>query len=104
VSIAHQSGYLYLVTSRQGQYRLIIVARPAITGEMYGILTTLHVGRGAQLTPVATPIVLVPMTRLPDAQCGRIDPGHPCYDAYRAYLDRAVNEPYALFLTGASGT
>lgn len=100
VSIPNQSGHIYLVTNRQGQYRLIIVARPAITGEMYGILTSLQVGRGAQLTPVAAPIVLVPMASMPNAQFGRVELGHPCYDDYRAYLKRTLEEPYALFLTG----
>ena len=60
VSAPHQSGHIYLVTNKHGQYRLIIVSRPTIRGELHGILTTLQVGRGAQLTPVATPIVLVP--------------------------------------------
>src|SRR5262249_6675147 len=49
VSVPNQSGYIYLVTRRQGQYRLIIVARPTITHEMFGVITTLQVGRGAQL-------------------------------------------------------
>ena len=44
VSVPNQSGHIYLVTNRQGQYRLIIVARPTISGEMYGILTTLRSG------------------------------------------------------------
>ena len=63
VSVPNQSGHIYFVTNRQGQYRLIIVARPTIQGEMYGILTTLQVGRGAQLTPVAAPIAFVPLAR-----------------------------------------
>jgi transcriptional regulator with XRE-family HTH domain len=98
VSLPNQSGHIYLVTNRQGQYRLIIVARPTIRGEMYGILTTLLAGRGAQLTPVAAPIALVPLGTLPEAQFGRIDRGHRCYDAYRDYLKRTVEEPFALFL------
>src|ERR1700682_6469944 len=61
VSIPNQSGHIYLVTNRHGQYRMIIVARPSISGDMHGILATLHAGRGAQLTPAAAPIVLVPV-------------------------------------------
>jgi transcriptional regulator with XRE-family HTH domain len=98
VSLPHQSGHIYLVTKKQGQYRLIIVSRPAISGEMYGILTSLHVGRGAQLTPVAAPIVLVPMALMPHAQFGRINSDDSCYADYHAYLKRTVEEPYALFL------
>jgi hypothetical protein len=100
VSVPNQSGHIYLVTNRQGQYRLIIVARPTISGEMYGILTTLQAGRGSQLTPVATPIVLVPIQMLGDVQFGRIAAGHPCYEHYRRYLKRTIEEPFALFLPG----
>ena len=47
VAVPNQSGHIYLVTNRHGQYRLITLARPAISGEMYGIITTLLAGRGA---------------------------------------------------------
>jgi transcriptional regulator with XRE-family HTH domain len=98
VSVPHQSGHIYLVTNIQGQYRLIIVARPTINGEMYGILTTLQAGRGAQLTPVAAPIALVPLPKLKHVEFGRISAGHPCYQPYRHYLQRNVEEPFAVFL------
>jgi transcriptional regulator with XRE-family HTH domain len=98
VSVPNQSGHIYLVTQVQGQYRLIIVARPTRTGEMHGILTTLQAGRGSQLTPVAAPIALVPMGTVADPQFGRIGTAHPCYPAYRKYLKRTVEEPFALFL------
>ena len=100
VSAPHQSGHIYLVTNKHGQYRLIIVARPTIRGELHGILTTLQVGRGAQLTPVATPIVLVPFKTVISAEFGRIRRGHACYAPYRQLLKRTVEEPFALFLTG----
>ena len=94
----NQSGHIYLVTNRQGQYRLIIVARPTISGEMYGILTTLKVGRGSQLTPVAAPIAFVPARAVADLAFGRIASDHPSYQRYRKFLQRTVEEPYALFL------
>jgi hypothetical protein len=98
VSVPNQSGHIYLVTQVQGQYRLIIVARPTRSGEMHGILTTLQAGRGSQLTPVAAPIALVPMGAMAEPQFGRIGAGHACYPAYRKYLKRTVEEPFALFL------
>ena len=108
VSMPNQSGHIYLVTNRHGQYRLIIVARPTIAGEMFGILTTLQAGRGAQLTPVATPIALVPLSAATDGKAaqrqpvavafGRIGRGHACYPAYARLLRRAVDEPFALLL------
>ncbi len=100
VSVPNQSGHIYLVTNRQGQYRLIIVTRPTISGEMYGILTTLQVGRGAQLVPVAAPIALVPIGTMREIEFGRMTPSHPCYDAYRKHLKRTVEEPFVLFLPG----
>src|SRR5881227_3709082 len=62
VSVPNQSGHIYLLVNSNGQYRLIILARPTPTrsGRIHGILTTLLVGRGAQLTPVAAPIALIP--------------------------------------------
>ena len=98
VSVPNQSGHIYLVTNRQGQYRLIIVARPTISGEMYGILTTLKVGRGSQLTPVAAPIAFVPARAVADLEFGRIASDHPSYQRYRKFLQRTVEEPFALFL------
>jgi transcriptional regulator with XRE-family HTH domain len=100
VSAPHQSGHIYLVTNKHGQYRLVIVARPTIKGEMHGILATLQVGRGSQLTPVATPIVLVPAKAVPSPAFGLIKSGHDCYVVYRGFLKRTVDEPFALFMTG----
>jgi transcriptional regulator with XRE-family HTH domain len=96
VSIPHQSGYVYLVTNKAGQYRLIIVTRPTITGEMFGILTTLQSGRGAHLVPVSCPIVLTPLKD--KASFGRIETGQSDYKAYRSLVDRAVDEPFALLV------
>ncbi len=65
VSVPHQTGHVYLVTSKHGQYRLAILSRPSIKGEMFGILTTLQTGRGSQLLPIATAIALVPQPPSP---------------------------------------
>jgi hypothetical protein len=96
--VPNQSGHIYLVTNSHGQYRLIILTRPTINGQMHGILTTLQAGRGAQLTPVATPIALVPSGAIDPVAFGRIAAGHPCYEAYREVLRRTVEDRFALFL------
>jgi transcriptional regulator with XRE-family HTH domain len=96
VSIPHQSGYVYLVTNKGGQYRLIIVTRPTIAGDMFGILSTLQSGRGAHLVPVSCPIVMTPLKE--GAGFGRIEAGHASYKTYRALVDRAVDEPFALLV------
>ena len=100
VSVPNPSGHIYLVTNVHGQYRLIIVARPTISGEMHGILTTLQVGRGAHLTPVAAPIALIPLDALKEVHFGRVGPGDSCHATYRQYLKRTVEEPFAVFLPG----
>ena len=97
VSAPNFSGHIYLVTNEHGQYRLIVVARPSISGVMHGILTTLQAGRGAHLIPVSTPIALVPLKRLARVHFGQILPTHPAYAEYKALLKRTVEEPFALF-------
>lgn len=101
VAVPNQSGHIYLVTNRHGQYRLITVSRPTITGEMHGILTTLLAGRGSQLTPIAAPIAFVPLRAVPDAVFGRIAPAHALHDRYEVVLKRTLDEPFAMFLPGA---
>ncbi len=101
VSVPNQSGHIYLVTNRHGQYRLITVSRPTITGEMHGILTTLLAGRGSHLTPIAAPIAFVPLRREEGAAFGRVAPDHSHHEKYKRYLRRTLEEPFALFLPGA---
>jgi len=97
VAVPHQSGHVYLVTNRHGQHRLVLLSRPTITGEMHGLLTTLQAGRGSQLTPIATPIVLAPLTAEPNPALGRIAEGHPAYPRYRSLLARTVADGYAVW-------
>jgi transcriptional regulator with XRE-family HTH domain len=101
VAVPNQSGHIYLVTNRHGQYRLITVSRPTITGEMYGILTTLLAGRGSLLTPIAAPIAFVPIASVKDAAFGRIAPEHALHGRYQPFLKRTLDEPFAMFLPGA---
>jgi len=97
VSVPNQSGHIYLVTNRHGQHRLIIVSRPTITGEMYGILTTLLAGRGSLLTPVAAPIAFIPLRKMPNPTFGRLTSADASFTAYRKYLQRTIDEPFVLF-------
>ncbi len=98
VSVPHQSGHIYLITNRHGQFRLIIVARPTITGEMHGILATLQAGRGAQLTPIAAPIVLVPAAKAGPVEFGRIPPLHRDFARFRKLLRRTIDDQFARLL------
>jgi hypothetical protein len=100
VAVPNESGFIYLVTNRHGQHRLITVSRPTILGEMYGIITTLLAGRGSQLTPIAAPIALVPLASVPSATVGRILPSDANYAVYRAHMRRTTEEQFAMFLPG----
>ncbi|MGH6643288.1 MAG: helix-turn-helix domain-containing protein [Bradyrhizobium sp.] len=100
VSVPNQSRHIYLVTNRHGQYRLITVAHLAISGELYGIITTLLAGRGSLLTPIAAPIAYVPIKMVPNPTFGRISSDNANYAAYRAHLRRTIDEPFAMFLPG----
>jgi transcriptional regulator with XRE-family HTH domain len=100
VAVPNQSGHIYLVTNQNGQHRLITVSRPTITGEMYGILTTLLAGRGSLLTPIAAPIAFVPLRAITDPTFGRVEASEPHHALYRTHLQRTIDEPFALFLAG----
>jgi transcriptional regulator with XRE-family HTH domain len=100
VAVPNQSGFIYLVTNRHGQHRLITVSRPTITGEMYGIITTLLSGRGSQLTPIAAPIAFLPARNVQHSTVGRIAPVDANYAMYRDHLRRTTEESFALFFHG----
>lgn len=95
VSISHESGHIYLITSEGGQFRLVLLSRPTRGGVLFGLLTTLHAGRGAQLTPASSIIAYVPADRLPDLPMGRISANDPAFEAAQAFLGRVVAEDYA---------
>ncbi|MEQ1715228.1 MAG: helix-turn-helix transcriptional regulator [Hyphomicrobium sp.] len=100
VAVPHQSGHIYLVTNRHGQHRLIVVARPTIGGEMHGILTTLQSGKGAHLSPVATPIVLKHLRNGEKVHYGCIPPGHAAHAKYAGLVKKTLDEQFAAFLAG----
>jgi DNA-binding phage protein/drug/metabolite transporter superfamily protein YnfA len=99
VSIPHQSGHIYLVTNKHGQHRIAMLSRQGITGELYGLLLTLQQGRGAQLLPVAMPLVLVPMDRIDEnPSMGTITRDHPQYAELKARLDKTTRDGFAMML------
>src|SRR5205823_12024761 len=100
VAVPNQSGFIYLVTNRHGQHRLITVSRPTITGEMYGIISTLLAGRGSLLIPIAAPIALLPIDTMKDPAFGRVAPADPHHAIYRQHLQRTTDEPFAMFRPG----
>ena len=99
VSVPHQSGQIYLVTIKHGQYRTAILSRHTMSGELYGLLLSLQPGRGAQLSPVAMPLVLIPMDNLDEGTPrGVVRVDHPMYAALKARLDKTTGEGFAIML------
>ena len=101
VSLPHQSGHIYLVTNKHGQHRMAMLSRQGITGEIYGLLLTLQQGRGAQLLPVAMPLVLVPMDSFTEKPpMGAVTREHPKYAELKARLDKTTRDGFAMMLPG----
>ncbi|KJC39052.1 XRE family transcriptional regulator [Bradyrhizobium sp. LTSP885] len=100
VAVPNESGFVYLVTNRHGQHRLITVCRPRNSGEMYGIITTLLAGRASLLTPIAAPIALLPVKNVPNPSLGRVSPDDANHKLYREHLRRTVDESFAILLPG----
>lgn len=100
VALPNQSGHIYLVTNHRGQHRLIMLGRPRMGGEMYGLLTTLLAGDGSQLTPVSAPVAFVPVRDSAEPALGLIPPGHPEHATYRAHLEKTLSKGYARFFVG----
>lgn len=98
VSLPHQSGQVYLVTNDNGQHRLITLGRPTISGEMYGLLSTLQAGRGGRLIPIAAPIALIRCERPLETTFGLVEPAHRDHPRYRSYLDRVLQDEFARVL------
>ncbi|PBC12067.1 transcriptional regulator [Mesorhizobium sp. WSM3859] len=99
VSIPSKSGQIYLYTNDQGQMRVAILNRPHIRGEIYGLLATLAVGAGSNLTPVAAPIALLPWPGIGNPKLGRIQQGDAEYQDCRKHLTMIVDAGYAKLLT-----
>lgn len=90
VSMPNLSGHTYLVTSEEGQYRLIMLGRGTRERRIYGLLSTLQAGSGSQLTPVACPIALIPLEQIEGSTFGLIAPGEEMHGAYVEALGHAT--------------
>jgi DNA-binding phage protein len=97
VSFPNLSGAIYLVTVFEGQYRVAILSRPVGRSAMSGILLTLAAGDGAQLTPAAVPVALLPTGGRKDIVVGVIRPGDEIFQEYRETVDRITQRGYARF-------
>ncbi|PZQ54292.1 MAG: XRE family transcriptional regulator [Novosphingobium pentaromativorans] len=95
VSMPNLSGHIYLVTNEQGQYRLAILSRPTIDGQLFGILTTLEVGSGSQLVPASAPIALRKLAEGEEPQLGLITPDMAHFENSSEMLARSIEGDFA---------
>lgn len=94
VSMPNLSGHTYLVTSESGQYRLVMLGRATRQRRMFGLLSTLQVGAGSQLVPVACPIALLPMEQVAEPQFGVVAAPDPQFESYREALNTALETDF----------
>lgn len=95
VSVPNKSGHIYLHTNEHGQMRLAILGRPSVTGEMYGLLTTLLAGPGSQLLPVSVPLALIPKALAANASFGRISGSDANFKTYQRHLNTVLTNSFA---------
>ena len=97
VSLPSQSGHVYLVTNHHGQYRLVVLGRPTINGDLHGLVTTLRTV-GSQMFPVSAPVADALLAGVEgEPALGVIPPDHPAHAGYRQRLERTLSESYARF-------
>jgi transcriptional regulator with XRE-family HTH domain len=94
VSMPHLSGHTYLMTSEEGQYRMIMLGRATRERRMFGLLSTLQVGQGSQLVPVSCPVALVPMDQVEEPLFGLVRDGEARSEEYRGVLDSVLEGDY----------
>ena len=94
VSMPHLSGHTYLMTSEEGQYRMVMLGRATREQRMFGLLSTLQVGQGSQLVPVSCPVALVPMDQVEEPVFGLVRESDPRSEDYRALLDTAMADDF----------
>ena len=97
VSMPYLSTHIYLVTNEMGQFRTVMLGRPTLAGDMFGILTTLFAGDGTQLIPIACPIALKRLDADAAPTLGSIAKDDVNYATYRGMLDANVKRGFARF-------
>jgi hypothetical protein len=82
------------MTSAAEQYRMIMRGRATREKRMFGLLSTLQVGAGSQLVPVASPIALVQLGQIESPHFGLVRAGDAMAGEYRGILDSALAQDF----------
>ena len=94
VSMPNLSGHTYLMTSEAGQYRMIMLGRATREQRMFGLLSTLQVGKGSQLVPVSCPVAFIPLDQITDPVFGLVNDSSSRLAEYRQVLNTAKDDDF----------
>ena len=86
--------FMHLVSTNQGNIRLITLSQPE-DGLSRGIISTLSNPKGAVFMPVASPICLRRLRAKETPELGLIMPEQDCYPEYQKMLNSVTAEEFA---------
>jgi hypothetical protein len=100
VHISAASTYVHLISSNKGAVRMVVVSRPDASGQMCGLITTLHKQR-AHFLPVSAPIAYLRREDFKGLLLGEV-PGRRASEAgYTQVLADMLAQGYARLVPGA---
>jgi DNA-binding Xre family transcriptional regulator len=94
VYIPTSSSYIHLVSLTKGAMRMVMVSQLGPSGQMRGIITTLHKQRAA-FVPVSAPIVYIRRDDFAGSDLGEISATRAAALGYRRHIDEVVEQGYA---------
>jgi hypothetical protein len=99
VYIPTSSSYIHLVSLTKGAMRMVMVSQLGPTGQMRGLITTLHKQRAA-FVPVSAPIVYVKRENFAGLELGEIPAKRAAAHGYLQTVDEVLEQGYARLLGG----
>ena len=98
--ISTSSTYVHLVSASKGAMRMVVVSRPDATGQMLGLITTMHKQR-AHFVPVSAPIAYIPRQDFKECRLGEISGPEAVAAGYERVLRDTLDHGYARLIVGA---
>ena len=94
VYVPTSSSYIHLVSLTKGAMRMVMVSQIGPTGQMRGLVTTLHKQR-ASFVPVSAPVVYVQRGDFAGLELGEIPATRAHALGYRQHIDEVMDQGYA---------
>jgi transcriptional regulator with XRE-family HTH domain len=99
VYIPTSSSYVHLVSLTKGAMRSVMVTQLGPSGQMRGLIMTLHKQRAA-FVPVSAPIAYVKCDDFAALELGEVTPARAASAGYRQIIDEVVEQGYARLIGG----